>query len=116
LTELQWNNQRTSFPEIRERIEGHLFQCGMAYIIHPRFIKTYRLQGSHKALESVSDCSEISLEQFRYDRDVLYGMMKSVFRKGKARRYVRNHADRHDGIRAFDDIIKEYGLGGIKMS
>ena len=81
-------------------------------MIHSRFVRIYREKGSFAALASIASMDTISIDQFRHDRNVLYGMMQSVFRKGKARRYVRRHAPQSDSIRVFDDIIREYSLGG----
>lgn len=109
--DVKWDNKRSSFPDLRSRIEGHLLINGMAYMIDPKFIKIYRSKGTTKALESRIH-EEITLEQFYHDRNFLYGLLMSIFRTGKAQRYVRQYAKNNDGIRTYDAIITEYGLGG----
>ena len=79
--DLIWDNEPTSFPEIKEQIEGHLLQCGMPYIIHPKFIKCYQEHGEDAAFMTISPSLDILREQFIHDRIVLYGMMKSIFCK-----------------------------------
>lgn len=111
-TDLIWDGDQSSFPEIKERIEGHLLQCGMSYIIHPKFIQIYREEGEDEAFATIPIGMDITREQFDHDRTVLYGMMKSVFRRPQCKKYHIRHYDTTDGIKTFDDIVTTNGLGG----
>ena len=57
----------------------------MAYIVQPKFIKEYREKGSEASIMALPGFMNMTLEQFYADREVLYGMMKSVVRQGKAK-------------------------------
>jgi hypothetical protein len=109
--DLQWDNNRKSFPELKNRLEAHIIQAGMIYMIKPRFVKRYKLHGL-KVLNFYKDTLEISKEQFKHDIDVMYGYLKSAFRSGLALKHLRTHNVTYDGILVYDLIDQEFGLGG----
>ena len=115
-TDLIWDNVTKSVPEIMEHIKGHLLQCAMLYIIHPKFIKYYQEHGEDAAFVTISPSLYISREQFMHDRIVLYGMMKSVFCKPTCKKYHFQHSDMMDSIKTFNKTVTENRLGrGISI-
>jgi hypothetical protein len=44
-SELKWDNKRNNFPELKNRLEAHIIQAGMNYMIKPLFIRQYKKHG-----------------------------------------------------------------------
>jgi len=112
-SDLKWDNKRKNFPELKNRLEAHIIQAGMNYMIKPLFIRRYKKHGL-QALNYYKSTLDISKPQFLHDLDVLYGYLKSAFRTGMALKHLRTYELTYDGIRVFDAIDQEFGLGGDK--
>jgi hypothetical protein len=110
---IKWDNRRASFPELKNCLQAHIIQAGMNYMIKPLFVRRYKKYGP-QALNYYKGVLDISKAQFQHDLDVLYGYMKSVFRTGMAKKHLKAYEATCDGIRVYDAIDSEYGLGGDK--
>jgi hypothetical protein len=85
----------------------------MNYMIKPLFIRRYKTYGV-QILNYYKSTLNISKPQFQHDLDVLYRYLKSAFRTGMAKNHLKAYATTCDGIRAYNAIDLEYGLGGDK--
>jgi hypothetical protein len=112
-SDLKWDNKQKSFPELKNRLEAHIIQAGMNYMIKPLYMRRYKKRGV-QALNFYKKTMDVSKAQFLQDLDVLYGYLKSAFRTGIAMKHLRTYELTYDGIRVYDAIDQEFGLGGDK--
>ena len=111
--DLKWDNKRKSFPELKNRLEAHIIQAGMTYMIKPIFAQRYK-KHRIQTLNYYKKTLDISKAQFLHDLDVLYGYLKSAFRTGLAMKHLRTYESTYDDIRVYDAIDQAFGLGGDK--
>ena len=111
---LKWDNKRKTSPELKNRLEAHTIQVGMNYMIEPLFIRRYKKHGLQALSYYKKNTLDISKPQFLHNLKVFYRYLKSAFCTGMALKHLRTYELRYDGIRVFDPIDQEFGLGGNK--
>jgi hypothetical protein len=68
-SDLKWDNRRTSFPELKNRLQVHIIHAGMNYIIKPEFVRRFKKHGP-QVLNYYKSILDISKMQFQNDLDV----------------------------------------------
>ena len=112
-----WNGSRATFREYRKSIEGHLLQVNAGYLIDTNFLTDYmehQAVGQHRDyLNSEAFWAEhnVSFAQAKSDKQYLYGILVSTSRLTDNKVILENKKEL-DGIRAWSQMIRDYGYGG----
>ena len=74
-----WDGSRGTFDAYRGRIEGHLLQVNLGYLIQPDFLKEYLVAGDeYLRSNEFYHMYYISAPQALYDKQYMYGALKST--------------------------------------
>ena len=77
-----WDGRRTTFKPLMELLEGHLRQINGSYMITQDFLTAYQADRSYINTKAFYSKYQVNVNQARYDRQYLFGILQTVTRAG----------------------------------
>ncbi|MEM7375623.1 MAG: reverse transcriptase domain-containing protein, partial [Bacteroidota bacterium] len=111
---IQWTGLRSTFDAFAADIEGTLYRIGLGYLLDDILIDQYLDQGILLIeKDSFWEKYRISVTQFTYDTQYLYGLLRSAT-KSIANPIVLRHKQDKDGLKVWISFLNTYSHGGSK--
>ena len=111
----QWTGEQNTFKPYMKLIEGWLCQVGAGYLLNPDFQKQYKLLGEdYFSSDDFWNKYGISVNQARFDKEYLYGILLTSNRNRDDQFLLRNQPTL-DGISTWLSFINTYLNNGCNI-
>ena len=111
---LQWDGKRSTYATFAADLVGTLLRLGLGYLVNEDVMDAYAKEGMDY-IKSDPFWAEfgISVKQFKYDVNYLYGLLLSSTKK-MVNPYIVQHRHDKNGLLVWIKFEKAYAFGGSK--